>query len=505
LKIETHPREDHQITLIVDVEPEKLEGARRKAARRIAEKAKIPGFRPGKAPYDVVRRLYGDGVITEEAMELLVDEIYPLALKEADITPAAAGQLENIESMDPPKFIFTIPLAPTVDLGDYKAVRLPYEWTAPGDDNLEEEIINLRRMYSTRETVERAAQDGDFVSVDVTGVKAKAKEDEAPLVERNGFAVLVRTDEKEGEWPFPGFASKLIGAKPGENTSFAHKFAKDHEDETLQGQNVKFTVAVKTVRALNLPDLNDEFAQKTGLGQTVDELRQHMRENMEQESRNAYDDKYFEQALEQIKAGASIKYPPQVLEHEEEHVIEDVERRLKGQGVENLETYFKMVNTTKEQFIEEQARPTAQKRLERSLIMDEIARLEKIELDQQALEQEFNNAWATLAMNDEEFSKRTKGGTKPSREIVDAVAMDSAHRLLTRRTLETIKAIATGEAASAAAEPAEEKPAKKKKSKKAEEAPAPAETEPVAESEPVAEAPVAEAAPVKKTRKKKTE
>jgi len=128
LKIETHPREDHQTTMVVEVDAERLEGARRRAARKIAERAKIPGFRPGKAPYDVVRRLYGDAVITEEAVEILVDDIYPQAIKEADIKPSGQGQLENIESMDPPKFVFTVPLAPTVELGDYRSVRLPYEY-----------------------------------------------------------------------------------------------------------------------------------------------------------------------------------------------------------------------------------------------------------------------------------------------------------------------------------------------------------------------------------------
>lgn len=464
MKIETHPRDDHQMTVIVEVEPEKLEGARRKAARRIAEKVKIPGFRPGKAPYDVVRRLYGDGVITEEAVEIMVDEIYPEVLKEADIKPAAAGSLENIESLEPPKFVFTVPLLPTVDLGDYKSVRLPYEWTEPSEAALNDEIENLRRMYAATETVERAIQEGDYVLVDVVGHKAKAKDDEAPLLERQGFAVTIRKDGKDGEWPFEGFSTKLVGVKPGENTEFSYKYGKDHEDENLKGQNVKFDVLVKIVRGVTLPELDDEFAKKTGLGQSVEELRKRMRENVNSESQGKYDDKYFEELLAQIKSAATIKYPPQVLDHEVEHVLEDVERRLKSQGVENMETYFKMVNTDQEKFVEEQARPTAQKRLERGLIMDEIARTEKIEVDQKSLEEEFGNTWAALSMMDEDFSRRTKGGTKASREMVDAVAMDSANRLLTRRVLDRMKAIATGQAVDGAEEKAE-KP--KKKSKKA--------------------------------------
>lgn len=153
---------------------------------------------------------------------------------------------------------------------------------------------------------------------------------------------------------------------------------------------------------------------------------------------------------------------------------------MKGQGVENLETYFKMLNTTKEKFEEEQARPTAQKRLERGFIIDEIAKAEKIQIDEKSLEEEFRNTWATLAMTDEEFSKRTKGGTKPTREIIDVVTMDSANRLMVRGTLEALKAIATGQASSAETveeeKPAEAPKAKKKSAKKKAE-------EPVAEAE----------------------
>jgi trigger factor len=269
----------------------------------------------------------------------------------------------------------------------------------------------------------------------------------------------------------------------------------------LQGQEVKFTVKVTNVRGVNLVELNDEFVQKNGMGQTAEDLRQQIRENLAEQSRNDYDDDYFEQVLEQIKAGATIKYPPQVLEHEVTHVFEDFERRIKSQGVENLETYYKTVNTTKEAFEEEQVRPTAKKRLERSLIMEQVARAEKIEIDQAALEQEFRNTWATLAMSDEEFSKRTKGGTKPTRELVEAVSATSANRLMTRRTLAALKSIATGGAAvGESAEAPEEKPVDEQGQK--------TEEEPVAQELPAVTEPVVvevtQEVPAKKTRKKKT-
>ena len=482
MKIETEPRDDHQVTMIVELEIEKLDGARKKAARKIAEKVKISGFRPGKAPYDVVRRLYGDSAITEEAVEILVDEIYPEAVKEANIDPSGAGQLEKIESLEPPKFIFTVPLKPSVKLGDYQSVRLPYEFVSPDAALLDEEINNLRRMYAKTESVERPVQDGDYVLLDVTGQKSKAAESESPLLERKGFAIVIRSDEKENEWPFPGFSTNLIGLEPGQNKEFSHKYPKTFTDETLAGENVKFSVLVKTIRSVNMPELDDEFAKKTGLGQNVEELRKRMQDNIELEAHNIYDDQYYENLLDLIKQGSEIKYPPQVLDHELEHVLEDVERRLKNEGIENLDAYFTMLKTDRETFINEQARPTSIKRLERGLVMDELARVEKIEIENEALEAEFNSMWANLAINDEEFAKKTKNGTKASRELIDAVAMDSANRLVTRRVLDRIKEIAIAapakkskKAAGAKLETADEtpvevtsetEPAPKKKAKK---------------------------------------
>lgn len=474
MKIETTPREDHQMEMVVEFEAAQMEGAKRRAARKISEKAKIPGFRPGKAPYDVILRYYGEAAITEEAIEILVDENYSKAVDEAGLKPGAAGSLENVESIDPPKMKFLVPLMPTIELGDYKAVRKPYKWQAPAESEVESAIEDLRRMYGRTETVEREVQDGDFVSVDVLGTKAKAKEGDAPVFERSGYPV-VAGKEKDGEWPFPGFAKKLLGAKPGEKVEFLHKFAKDDENEDVRGLTVNFEATIKVVRASIMPELSDDFAQRTGLGQTLDEFRQRMRENVNDESRSKYDDEYYEEVINLIKSNAVIKYPPQVLAHEAEHVVDDLKQRLAQQGME-FETYLKMRDTTLEKFTEEEAKPVAQKRLERGLIMDEIARIEEIKIDEETLGQEFNQAWANLSMYDEQFNKATKGGTRASKELVNAVAMDTANRLLTRRVLDRIKAIASGEAEAAATEAGEqpkaeeaaveEKP-KAKKSKKA--------------------------------------
>lgn len=439
MKIESQPREDHQVNLIVEVDPDQMEKAKRKAARKISERAKIPGFRPGKAPYDVVKRFYGDGAITEEAVEVLVDQIYPDVLKEAGVQPGAAGSLENIEKLDPPVLKFLVPLAPTVDLGDYRSIRKPYEFIPPGEDKLNEAIENLRSMYSTTENVDREIKEGDFVLLDVKG---QAGDKELTDLTRAGYPVFVRNEEKETDWPFPGFGIKLVGMKAGDTSTIKHQFPKDHANEELKGLAVDFEVMVKSVRGVTLPELNDEFAKSVGV-ENIEELRNRVKENIEAQAKADYDDKYFNELFDMIKAGATIKYPPQVLDHEAEHVLDELKRRLSDQHLD-LDTYIKMQQTDMEKFLADEVRPTAVRRLERSLLIEEITRQEKIELDQTKLEEAFHQNWASLSSTDEKFAKMTKGGSRASKDLVDAVVVDTANRMMVSRVLDRIKAIATG-------------------------------------------------------------
>lgn len=463
MKIETQPRDDHQLTMIVEIEAVQLEGARHRAARKISERSKIPGFRPGKAPYDVVRRLYGDETITQDAIELLVDEVYPQALKQAEVKPAGPGSLEKVESLEPLKFIFTVPLPSTVDLGDYRSIRLPYDWQAPGEDKVDEAIDELRRMYSKMDTVERPVEEGDFVMIDIIGVNAKAEAGDAPVIERSGHPIFVHPDEKEGEWPFAGFSRKLIGMGIGERRNFSHKYDQDHsdrsgvahqagaEDEDLRGLEVNFEVTLKSVRGVILPELNDEFARQVGSFESLSALRDVVRANLEQRSKVDYDNRYFNNLIDELRKGATIKYPPQVLEQEIEHMTKDYETRLAEQNLD-LEAYLKMRAQDKETFIAEEVRPSAVRRVERLLALEEIARVEKITLSDEQLNAAVQQTWGEMQGSPEFFAAPTRqkamaGKSQPSKQMIEAITIESASRAIRQQTLTRLKEIALGQAA----------------------------------------------------------
>lgn len=435
MNIEKTIEENHEAKLVVEVDAEKMEQYKRRAARKISERGKIPGFRPGKAPYHMVVLNYGEQAVMEQAIDFFVDAEYSNILKEADVNPGASGSLESIDALDPVKLTFRIPLAPEVDLGDYLSVRMPYEWSAPSQEEVDKALADLRQMYATTANVEREAQEGDYVLMDVKS--------ETTELNREGFAAVARTEGRDNDWPYNGFGSELLGLKPGDVKTVKHTFPEDWDVEELKGKEVEMEVTVKTVRAVNLPELDDEFAKTVGAGETLDELMEAVKKDVEARSKADYDDKYFVDLIEKIKEGATFKYHQHSLDHEGEHVLEDLSNRLAQQGMD-LDTYFKVRNTTREQFIEDEVKPVAKKRFERSLILDEVVRREKLEVSNESLDAEFNNTLNSLIMQGLDM-KKIRGGKKGQQQLAQAVAMESANRVMTRNALDMLKSIAVGE------------------------------------------------------------
>ncbi len=299
-------------------------------------------------------------------------------------------------------------------------------------------------MYAKTESVTRAIETGDFVMIDLKGIKGKPVEGEAPLIDRPGLPVFVNDSKKEDEYPFKGFSKELIGLNVDENKSFIHKYEKKYKDEKLQGQAINFSLKVKMVRGSILPELNDEFAKQVGPFENLKALHDAVGANLATQSKAEYDDEYFGKLIEKIKETAVIKYPPQVLNHELEHVMEDLKSRLAQQGLD-MTAYLKSREMDEDRFTNEEARPIAVKRLERSLIMDELAKLEKIDVSQEVLQSTFQQTWGEYQGNSN-FQKSMRGKSQPPKQLMNAVAMESANRAYVQQTLNRLKDIATGQA-----------------------------------------------------------
>jgi len=433
LNIEKQYQEDHSAKLIVEIDPDTMNVYKRRAATKLSSQSKIPGFRPGKAPYEIILRTLGEAAVVEQAINLFIDSEFSKIIKEADVNPGAVGELEAVESLEPPKIVFSVPLAPEVELGDYHSMRIPYEWTAPEQKEIDSTLDDIRRMYAATETVDRAVELGDYVLLDVIS--------ETQELNNMGFAALVREEERDSELPYRGFAKELIGLKPGERKAIKHEFPHDWEITELQGKSVDLIAAIKTVRSMTLPDLDDAFAKTTGMGDTLDALKEIVTKDVAKRSQEEYDDRYYVALVEKIREGATIKCNQVTLAHEVEHVLEDLANSIAQENMD-LETYFKMRKTTREKFIADEVNPVAKKRLERGLIIEEVVRQEKIIINKDALNAEYDVAMRSLAAQGVDFSKMTGDKQKQARQ---EVAKEAANRIMMRQAFNILKTVAIGE------------------------------------------------------------
>lgn len=435
MKIETIPQEDHQVKIEAEFEVEVFDSFKRRAAKKIAKQAKIPGFRPGKAPYDVILRIYGEGAINEEAIELLVDEKYANVLDEASVVASGPGSLQEIVSMDPLKLSFLVPLKPEVELGDYKEIELEYNPEPVSDEEISEFLTRLQKNYATAEPAERPIENGDVVYFKLTGF-----ENEEPILPETPIQLVMGEDDNKDNWPYEGFSQILIGMSEGDSKEVEYTFTEEAEDERFKGKTIKFVTNIQSVKTLTLPELDDEFANSLGQFESYEELEKAVREQQELNKKEEYDDHYFSDLLEKYSEISTVKFPPFMVDEEIEHMLKSLERDLKQQNLD-FETYLKLMNTDKEKYIEENVRPAAIQRVRSSLIIDQLGQEEKIEVAKEDIDGILNDTVQMLQNMPDSKGKKPK----ISNEMINNVAYNAISRLYNQRTLERMKALASGE------------------------------------------------------------
>ena len=442
MKIEKSLLEDHQIQLSVEVDGEQFDKSKRQAARKISSKQRIPGFRPGKAPYAVIARQVGEAAIIEEAIDFLVEELYPKILDEAEVAPYGPGQLKEIKSLDPPLLEFVVPLAPEVELGDYNSLRLDYEVPGVTEEDIDQTIENLRARQAKTETVERAAQVGDMLSISLEGRDKNAGEEDAPLVKLGYTPVVIEADDAdtEQEWPFPGFSNALKGLEKDGEAAFSHEYAEDYEqDDTLKGKSVEYKVTVHEVRARELPELTDDFAKSLGGDyENVADLREDARKHLESSTKEGYESDFENRILDGIVETSEFRFPPQMVEDEIDALVDQFKNRLSNEGWD-LDTYLK-ANEKDLASLRDEFKESAVRRIRRGLVIMEVADKEAIKVSEREVQGEVQRTIEMVNASFPENESRKILNDDFLRGLVSSAMRDA----LTSRTFKRLKAIAKG-------------------------------------------------------------
>ncbi len=442
MNIEKVFTDDHQVKLTVTFDQSRLEESRQRAARKIAQKQRIPGFRPGKAPYQVIVRTVGDAALMQEAIDILLEEDYPKAIKEAGIKAYEPGSLEKISSTDPLTMEFTVPLEPEVTLGDYKTIRIPYELQPVTDEQVNEFIENLRDRSAALQPVDRPAQENDVVFLRL-GADRKNVEEGQSLVLINDRSTTVTIKPEEGdhsnEWPFPGFSRRLVGAKPGEEATFEYTYGDESSLEYLRGATAVFRYKVEEVKERHLPELDDEFAKTMGEFETVDQMRTEVRAGLEDQARMDYNREYDNKIFDQLLPLSTIKYPPQLLERETDYFRHQLEHRLEDQGLD-MATYLKSREMNEADLMAE-LKPSAESRLVRSLVLVKFAQEANVNIDENEVQAE---AMKTLNEIHRVYSPK-EAKKMVNQQFIQNMIGNISSDFLTRNSLRKLEQFARGE------------------------------------------------------------
>jgi trigger factor len=443
LKIEQTYLEDHQLEVTVEAEQDLFEKAKHLAAKEMAKGKKIPGYRPGKAPYQLIVNHFGEGAIVDNAIEHFLDEVYPKIIEQVEYEPYGPGHVKEIKSLEPPTFVFNIPLQPEVTLGDYKEIRLPIEKSAVSDDEVDKILERMRSQQASVEPVEHPAEVGNLVdtSLDCRAIDSDPEDQDNYLLKNQPLPVMIKTkgEDDKKEWPFPGFSRQLLGVSSGDSLELTHEFSDDESvDENYRGKEVLYSVSVDGVRERSLPELNDEFVKTVSDLETLVELRGQILEELNAQKETEEENTYINQILETILEDAEVKFPPQMLENEIEGEIRELEARLQTQGMD-LEMYLGIQNL-EEEALREQIKPNAEKRITQGLIIGKISESEEFDINPEEITGEFQNILNEYFSDDESArSDYMKSG--------DSVALLNrvSSQYITKKTLDFLKAVAMGE------------------------------------------------------------
>mgnify|MGYP005840596107 CR=1 FL=1 len=359
------PRE---VEFTVRPEPAQVDEARRQAARRFAARVRIPGFRPGKAPYALVERTVGRDTLTEEAAEILAPELYKRVLEEGGHQPYDRPTLRIVQR-EPLELKLRVALEPSVELGDYRQMRVEPEPPVQVTPEQEEQLLNeLREQHGVWTPVERPAQLGDRAVLDIQGVALGRT-----VVDQTGSELNLT----ENLTP-PGFAQAIVGMEPGQTREFSLRYPDDAPEE-MAGKVVSFTVTLRELKERRLPTLDDEFARSLGEAATLDELRANLRERLRARLEAEARERLGMRVLDELVARSRLDYPNLAVERQIDRTLEQRDRQLRRQGF-TLESYLHATHKSLAQYRDE-LRSEAELTLQRSLVLRELARVEEIRVD----------------------------------------------------------------------------------------------------------------------------
>lgn len=362
MKVETEELPNSEVALSFEVEPVRLERALDAAARRLAQRVNIAGFRRGKAPRALVERVLGKESVLEEALEHLLPEVYREAAKDQQIRALTEPEFD-VQSVSPLRAKATVVVPPAVTLGDYRSIKHDAPSPSVTPEDVDQSLQQLRERHADWVPVERASEMDDLVVIDVTG-----ESDEKTMVHQQDVDYLLEPGRTS---PVPEFAEAIVGMAAGDQRFFDLTVPENDERQDLAGKTVSFRVTMKEVRAKELPELDDYFASTVGAYNSMDELRAKVEAELLEQASNTADEQILRDVVEQALALSNVELPEKLLEHEMQRSRDRLARNLDTYGM-STEQYNRLLGRTDSE-MEESLRTRVETELREEFVLQAIA------------------------------------------------------------------------------------------------------------------------------------
>ena len=417
MSVNVEKLEGSRIKMTIEVAAEEFDKAITAAYNKEKNKINVPGFRKGKAPQNIIEKMYGKEVFYNDALDQLIPDEYEKAYDEVDEDIMSSPRFEVVqaEAGKPVIFTATVAVMPDVTLGDYKGIEIAAVDTTVTDEDVEKKISSELDKDSRYEKVERPVQNGDRVKLDFEGfVDGVAFE--------GGKGTNYNLVIGSGQF-IPGFEEQLVGAEAGADVEVNVNFPEDYHEASLAGKASVFKCKVNEIEEKQVPELNDDYAADKGF-ESVKDYRDSVRSDLEVDKLNEARGKKQDEAIAKVVENAKFEVPEEIFETEQKLIIRDYQQRLAMQGL-SWDSYMQYTGLTIDKMME-QVRPQAEDRIKSRIVLEAVARAEGIEVTDEDRQKEYESMAEAYQLEAEKVKEmlEAKGSKELEKDLLIKKAME---------------------------------------------------------------------------------
>lgn len=450
MKVTAETLPESQVLLQIELEEPEIERHKDRAYRRLVQRWAVPGFRKGKTPRAILERYLGPDALVQEDLENLLEQTALEAVKQQSLDAVARPEITEVQSLAPISFKVTVPVRPKIDLGDYASLRVTWEPPAVKPEDEQEVLEAVRRQTTPWEPVERPVQLGDLAALDIRGEVTESISPEGNLstdnpgdrvfIDQKGLSYPVQEDST---YPMPGFPAQVVGMQRDETREFTLTAKEDFNVRDLAGKECRFQVTLHEVKEQRLPEIDDEWAKGVMGGfESLEALRSKVRVDLQERAEAQAHAEYEDKVLTALEAQVKGEFPPVLVDSEIDHMLQDQDERLRPLGFSLAQHMTSSGRTLQE--IQDEVRPQARQRVLRSLIVSQLADAEKVIVPPEEVDAEVQRIVSAQPEGDARTSAEQLFGNDAAQDTV-------RRRILARKTVDRLIAIARGEGGAASA------------------------------------------------------